>query len=101
MIAATERWAELERKRRGYLPEMPGRSDGVTHHLAEGKITVRQLIAKAAARARKGDARFAAQLVRALRKLWSLSDHALCVMFWDCAGVQGTELRMWLEEVQD
>ena len=100
MIALNERWADLKRKRKGYLPQLHGRSDGVTHHLAEGRITVRQLIAKAAARARKGDMRFVAQLVRGMRKVWSLSDHALCVMFWDCAGVQGTELRMWLEEAE-
>ena len=60
--------------------------------------TVREQIAGASARARRGAFPSVAQLVRMYRKRWNLSDYALCAMFWDCARVQGTELRAWLEE---
>lgn len=55
-------------------------------------------IRSACSRARKGMPQFVALLVHEYRTRWNVSDFCLCAMFWDCARVQGTELRSWLEE---
>lgn len=62
------------------------------------RSTVRAEIVAATVAARKGRYRPVAALVQSYRRRWNVSDYCLCAMFWDCAGVQGTELRAWLEE---
>ena len=54
----------------------------------------------AASRARKGEYRTVEDLVLEYRTRWNISDYGLCEMFWDCARVQGTELRAWLEAAE-
>jgi len=67
---------------------------------ASKSSTVRAEIVEAVVKAREGQYYQVAQLVQAYRTRWNVSDYCLCAMFWDCAGVQGTELRAWLEEAE-
>lgn len=73
-----------------------------THYDRPGsskRSTERSDIVAAVVQARKGNFKPVADLVTSFRRRWNVSDYCLCAMFWDCAGVQGTELRAWLEEV--